>query len=72
MKLIQRHHKEDVIAGSFIGIVCALLCYLIFWPNPFSVASFHHEVYGQPRWIYKETEYVGTRATDFDLEGLGN
>ncbi|KAF9477599.1 lipid phosphate phosphatase 1 [Pholiota conissans] len=67
-----RHHKEDVIVGSFIGIVCAVLCYLIFWPNPFSLASFHYEVFGKPRWIYKETGYVSTRATDFDLEGVAH
>ncbi|KAF8967597.1 lipid phosphate phosphatase 1 [Flammula alnicola] len=62
-----RHHKEDVIVGSFIGIVCALLCYLIFWPNPFSRSTFHLDVHGQPRLLYTDGEYVRTRATDFEL-----
>ncbi|KAI0629382.1 lipid phosphate phosphatase 1 [Trametes polyzona] len=31
-----RHHKEDVIVGSLIGTACATICYLIYWPNPFT------------------------------------
>ncbi|OBZ73760.1 putative lipid phosphate phosphatase 3, chloroplastic [Grifola frondosa] len=31
-----RHHIEDVIVGSLIGITSAAICYLIYWPNPFT------------------------------------
>ncbi|KZT67380.1 PAP2-domain-containing protein [Daedalea quercina L-15889] len=31
-----RHHKEDVIAGSLLGIACAVTCYLTYWPSPFA------------------------------------
>ncbi|KJA28042.1 hypothetical protein HYPSUDRAFT_34345 [Hypholoma sublateritium FD-334 SS-4] len=65
-----RHHTEDVIAGSLLGVVCSLLCYLIFWPNPFLASSFHPEAFGQPRLLYRETDYVRSRATDLDLEGV--
>ncbi|KAM5536620.1 hypothetical protein V8D89_009715 [Ganoderma adspersum] len=43
-----RHHKEDVIVGSLLGIACATICYLIYWPNPFSYAQVHtaRTVYG--------------------------
>ena len=33
----QRHHKEDVIVGSLIGIFSATVCYLIYWPSPLSI-----------------------------------
>nr|VWO95052.1 Bifunctional diacylglycerol diphosphate phosphatase/phosphatidate phosphatase [Ganoderma boninense] len=43
-----RHHKEDVIVGSLLGIACATICYLIYWPNPFTYAQVHtaRMVYG--------------------------
>jgi len=34
-----RHHKEDVIVGSLIGLSSSTVCYLIYWPNPFTQAS---------------------------------
>jgi len=65
-----RHHKEDVIVGSLIGCVCATIAYLIFWPNPFSTSSFDYQVFGQPRLLYTQGEYLRTRATDFELGRL--
>ena len=49
---IQRHHKEDVIVGSTIGILSALICYSIFWPNPFAARTFGGQPYTQPRSLY--------------------
>lgn len=45
--LRQRHHKEDVIVGSLLGIACAVICYLTYWPSPFAQpqpATFHAKV----------------------------
>ncbi|KAI0720635.1 lipid phosphate phosphatase 1 [Fomitopsis betulina] len=42
-----RHHKEDVIVGSLLGIACAVICYLTYWPSPFAQpqpAAFHAKV----------------------------
>ncbi|KAI0285832.1 lipid phosphate phosphatase 1 [Russula aff. rugulosa BPL654] len=44
-----RHHKEDVIVGSLIGIFSGTICYLLYWPNPFSASSFSAETMGRPR-----------------------
>jgi hypothetical protein len=52
MRFLQRHHKEDVIVGSLIGILSALVVYLTFWPSPFSAASFAPETHGAPRRVY--------------------
>ncbi|KAI0372610.1 lipid phosphate phosphatase 1 [Pilatotrama ljubarskyi] len=69
-----RHHKEDVIVGSLIGSASATICYLIYWPNPFS---------SQPhgaRAVYDEalSETPSTRAGGshdrygYELTGLAN
>jgi len=63
--MLQRHHVEDVMAGSFIGIVSALTCYMIFWPSPFSSSSFESGVHGQPRNIYSQEKY--RRVAEFEL-----
>ncbi|KAJ2918630.1 hypothetical protein MD484_g1758, partial [Candolleomyces efflorescens] len=47
-----RHHKEDVIVGSTIGVLSALTCYLMFWPNPFAARTFGGQPYTQPRSLY--------------------
>ncbi|KAF9038467.1 phosphatidic acid phosphatase type 2/haloperoxidase [Panaeolus papilionaceus] len=47
-----KHHKEDVVVGSLIGIISALISYYIFWPSPFSVSSFESSSFGQPRILY--------------------
>ncbi|KXN87438.1 Putative lipid phosphate phosphatase 3, chloroplastic [Leucoagaricus sp. SymC.cos] len=57
----QRHHKEDVIAGSLIGIVSAILCYLLFWPSPFHSKSFSASSATEPRDLY-EARYQPRRA----------
>ncbi|KAF8239420.1 lipid phosphate phosphatase 1 [Tricholoma matsutake] len=49
-----RHHKEDVIVGSLIGMFSSAICYLIFWPNPFSAKNFADDRCGQPRMLYDE------------------
>ncbi|RDB23606.1 putative lipid phosphate phosphatase 3, chloroplastic [Hypsizygus marmoreus] len=47
-----RHHKWDVIVGSLIGILSATICYLIFWPSPFSAKNFTEERFGKARMLY--------------------
>ncbi|KAJ7623136.1 lipid phosphate phosphatase 1 [Roridomyces roridus] len=59
-----RHHKEDVLAGAAIGIVCAAV-YLAFWPSPLSVRSFASHTYGQPRQLHEGDE---RRRGTFDME----
>ncbi|KAI9454430.1 lipid phosphate phosphatase 1 [Russula earlei] len=44
-----RHHREDVIVGGVIGIFSGTICYLLYWPNPFSASSFSEETMGRPR-----------------------
>ncbi|KAG6825501.1 hypothetical protein H0H92_003488, partial [Tricholoma furcatifolium] len=56
-----RHHKEDVIVGSLLGIMAATVSYLIFWPNPFSHKTFLNGYPALPRDLY----------TDLDIEGTG-
>ncbi|GLB41687.1 putative phosphatase [Lyophyllum shimeji] len=56
-----RHHKEDVIVGSLIGTVCATICYLIFWPNPFSPKTFTDGCPSIPRALYTD-QSLDTRA----------
>ncbi|KAJ7180753.1 lipid phosphate phosphatase 1 [Mycena filopes] len=65
-----RHHKEDVIAGAVIGVVCASICYLAFWTSPFSARSFTSYAYGQPRLIYTEEDRRRQTNVDFELTGL--
>ena len=57
----KRHHKEDVIIGSLIGISSAFICYLLFWPNPFSSNSFSRFGKAEPRRLY-ETKLRPDRA----------
>jgi len=45
----KRHHKEDVIVGGVIGIFSGSICYLLYWPNPFTASSFSAEAMGRPR-----------------------
>ena len=66
----QRHHKEDVIVGSIIGIVSASICYLIFWPNPFSIDSFTIESAGRPRAVYREHDFGRSRNTGYELTNM--
>lgn len=66
----QRHHKEDVIVGSLLGCMSALLSYLLFWPNPLSQASYELQVYGEPRLLYISEDYHRPRTTEFELGRL--
>jgi diacylglycerol diphosphate phosphatase/phosphatidate phosphatase len=65
----QRHHKEDVIVGSLIGSVCALLTYLMYWPNPFATSTFAGGLAGRARVVYTDDRHGQTlRRTDgFEL-----
>ncbi|KAJ7066530.1 lipid phosphate phosphatase 1 [Mycena amicta] len=65
-----RHHKEDVIVGGLMGIVCASISYLAFWPSPFSERSFRLHNYGQPRLLYSEEDARRRAGADFELSRL--
>ncbi|TFK39833.1 lipid phosphate phosphatase 1 [Crucibulum laeve] len=65
-----RHHKEDVIVGSLIGILTASICYLIFWPNPFSVENHAQQASGRPRSLYSSTNNGRPNNTEFELTRL--
>jgi len=66
-----RHHKEDVIAGALIGALCSGICYLIYWPNPFSANNFTPERVGQPRVTYGPRESYNERSNGgFELTRL--
>jgi len=69
LNYIQRHHKEDVIVGSLIGIASALIFYFMFWPSPFSSSSFEFGSRGQPRLLYIHSP---PRADDFELTQTGS
>ncbi|KAH9066693.1 lipid phosphate phosphatase 1 [Lactarius vividus] len=58
-----RHHKEDAIVGSVIGILSGTIGYLLYWPNPFSATSFSPDTIGCPRLV---THSVTHRSTDDD------
>ncbi|KAF8075100.1 lipid phosphate phosphatase 1 [Lyophyllum atratum] len=73
-----RHHKEDVIAGSLIGILSAGVCYLIFWPSPFRPETFAHSGTSIPRALYTDhienerpdTAFHLTRLEEDELEAV--
>ncbi|TFY66735.1 hypothetical protein EVG20_g4346 [Dentipellis fragilis] len=68
-----RHHKEDVIVGSLIGILSSGIAYFIYWPSPFSVESFLPEKVGRPRMVYGEDRGGGRlRNGDYELTGFEN
>ncbi|KAF7430946.1 hypothetical protein PC9H_006661 [Pleurotus ostreatus] len=52
-----RHHKEDVIVGSLIGISTATIFYLMFWPNPFYASNFQQRSSTEPRLAYTHDTY---------------
>ncbi|KAH8091670.1 lipid phosphate phosphatase 1 [Cristinia sonorae] len=69
-----RHHKEDVIVGSLIGIGTATVSYLIYWPNPFALRG--DDLYrgaSQPRLVYRDETHDRTeRDYDYELAGIGH
>ncbi|KAH7106173.1 lipid phosphate phosphatase 1 [Auriculariales sp. MPI-PUGE-AT-0066] len=42
------HHPTDIITGSIIGILCALVTFHIYWPSPFSRRAYHEQGRQQP------------------------
>ncbi|GAA5834683.1 hypothetical protein JCM11251_003631 [Rhodosporidiobolus azoricus] len=57
------HHYTDVLAGSFIGALCALAGYLMYFPPPWRASVEEEEMErrrGEPRMVYRERE-----AADF-------
>ena len=63
----QRHHKEDVIVGSTIGVLSAWVCYHIFWPNPCAASTFTVETTSQPRSLYVELDQNDSGRVEFEL-----
>ncbi|KIM90375.1 hypothetical protein PILCRDRAFT_59930 [Piloderma croceum F 1598] len=61
-----RHHKEDVIVGSLIGISVSTVCYLMFWPNPFNPRHFTQQRLGRPRLLYTDDDNA-SRDANFEL-----
>lgn len=61
-----RHHKEDVIVGSVIGIISGTICYLLYWPNPFSATSFSADTMGCPRPVANSVSHRSTND-DYNL-----
>ncbi|KII87338.1 hypothetical protein PLICRDRAFT_163392 [Plicaturopsis crispa FD-325 SS-3] len=59
-----RHHKEDVIVGSLIGVFAATTCYLVFFPNPFSAQSYS----SGPRMLYRDDNNGDSRARNGGFE----
>ncbi|KZS94758.1 lipid phosphate phosphatase 1 [Sistotremastrum niveocremeum HHB9708] len=75
-----RHHVEDVIVGSLIGISIAFACYTTYWPNPFISHGEESSTSGreskrkridisQPKLLYKTEDDILT-AESFELAGL--
>ena len=63
----KRHHKEDVIVGSLIGIFSGTICYLLYWPSPFSASNFSVETMGRPRLAAINGILDGPRSGDYRL-----
>ncbi|TRM57943.1 phosphatidic acid phosphatase type 2/haloperoxidase [Schizophyllum amplum] len=58
-----RHHKEDIIVGSLLGIGFATISYLMYWPSPLLAEGAH-----LPRMLYHDD---GRREQDhFQLYGV--
>ncbi|GAA5969005.1 hypothetical protein JCM11641_000806 [Rhodosporidiobolus odoratus] len=49
------HHVEDILAGSFIGALSALLGYCMYYPAPWKARSGAVEE-SEPRTVYREAE----------------
>ena len=69
----QRHHKEDVIVGSLIGIVSATVCYLIYWPSPLSNEPHTARVvYGSPEGHPRRYGGDNPARYGYELTGMEN
>ncbi|KAI0305876.1 lipid phosphate phosphatase 1 [Multifurca ochricompacta] len=62
-----RHHKEDVIVGGLIGILSGTICYLLYWPSPFSASSFLPETMGRPRLTLDNDTSNRPRTDNYNL-----
>ncbi|KAH8833115.1 lipid phosphate phosphatase 1 [Flagelloscypha sp. PMI_526] len=62
-----RHHKEDIIAGSLVGIITSTVSYLIYWPSPLSRASYKGSTY-RPNVLYNEEYAMSPGARQFALD----
>ncbi|TCD71751.1 hypothetical protein EIP91_005517 [Steccherinum ochraceum] len=67
-----RHHKEDVIVGSLIGIGAATVSYLIYWPSPFTLQGNDlQKGASRPRIVYRDSEQERTRHDyNYELAGM--
>jgi len=65
-----KHHPEDVVVGSTIGIISAMICYHVFWPSPFSAGNLKEENFGQPRLLYTPENWVDGQRPVFHLARL--
>jgi hypothetical protein len=67
---LQRHHKEDVVAGALIGIFSSTTCYLIFWPSPFSAKAYTAQRANRARLLYTDEEEETSRNAAVGLGGF--
>lgn len=70
--MAQRHHKEDVIIGSLLGILISGTCYLIYWPNPFKMQDVTaNRTTSRPRYVYGENSTrTSSDRYDYELAGM--
>lgn len=68
--MLQRHHKEDVIVGSIIGIASAAIGYSIYWPNPFSERQHAAMTASLPRRLYRNNASSEIRNNGYELARL--
>lgn len=63
----QRHHVEDVVVGGMIALVSSVVCFLVYWHNPFSKPS------PSPRSVYVEADEAIERHRNEEYQlTLGN
>lgn len=70
-----RHHKEDVIVGSIIGMGSATVCYLTYWPSPFSYIIENAQATrtaARARLVYTNETARQTNGYDYELAGMGH
>jgi len=67
-----KHHKEDVIIGSLIGALSATVCYLAYWPSPFTLSTESaKDVNAHARSVYTDRGTAGqVNGYDYELAGL--
>ena len=62
-----------MIIGSLIGIASASICYLIYWPNPFSNQPHTARVvYGAPEADNGRTRRPIPERYGYELTGMNN